>query len=123
GIAAAWVIASPAATAALGPWTVPAAGLAALLVGALVGLGNGGAVAGIGIPPFIVTLAMMRIARGVAKHVTNGSPIGIVGPDVPQWREINGHWEAIRPLGLGYVGGVVPLSFLIACGVVLLLAL
>src|SRR5437660_1555136 len=105
GIGAAWVIASPALTAALGPWTVPAAVLTALAIGALVGLANGGAVAWIGIPPFIVTLAMMRIARGIAKHVTNGSPIGIVGPGVAQWREINGHWEAIRPLGLGYVSG------------------
>src|SRR5688500_15398386 len=85
GIAAAWVITSPELNASLGPWVVPAAVLAALLVGAAVGTVNGAAVAWIGIPPFIVTLAMMRIARGAAKHATNGTPIGIVGPDVPGW--------------------------------------
>jgi len=123
GIAAAFVLTHPGLTAQFGGAVVPLAILAALLLGAAVGLVNGGAVAGIGIPPFIVTLAMMRIARGIAKHVTDGAAIGIVGPDIPAWREINAHWLELRPLGLGYLGGVLPVSFVVAACVVLALTL
>jgi ribose transport system permease protein len=118
GIGAALVITNPVLTEHLGGWALPVAVLASLGLGAFLGLVNGSAIAGIGIPPFIVTLAMMRIARGVGKHVTNGSPIGIVGPDVPGWEQINAHWVGLRPLGLGYLGDVLPVSFLIAAGVI-----
>jgi ribose/xylose/arabinose/galactoside ABC-type transport system permease subunit len=123
GITAGLVITHPELTTRLGGWTVPAAILAALLLGAGMGAFNGGAIAWVGIPPFIVTLAMMRIARGIALHVTNGTPFGIVGPEVPQWREINAHWLDLRPLGLGYLGDTIPISFLLAVAVVTLLAL
>ena len=121
GIAAAMVITNPAINAQLGPWTVPAAIAAALGLGALLGFVNGSAIAGIGLPPFIVTLAMMRIARGMAKQWTNGTPVGIVGPDVPGWQAINNHWSALRPLGLGYIADLVPIPFLISLAVVLVL--
>jgi ribose/xylose/arabinose/galactoside ABC-type transport system permease subunit len=49
--------------------------LAALVVGALVGLVNGFGVAYAGLPPFIITLATMTGIRGLALIVSGGSPI------------------------------------------------
>ncbi|HCR82154.1 ABC transporter permease [Muricomes intestini] len=46
-----------------------------LLTGCLCGLINGGLVALAGIPPFIVTLGMLSVGKGVALLVSNGAPI------------------------------------------------
>lgn len=55
--------------------------LAAVAVGALAGLCNGLGVTLAGLPPFIATLAMMSIARGLANMTTDGQQI--VG--FPEW--------------------------------------
>ncbi len=49
--------------------------LAAIGVGALVGMFNGFVICKTDIPPFIVTLASMNIAKGIALVLTGGSPI------------------------------------------------
>jgi ribose/xylose/arabinose/galactoside ABC-type transport system permease subunit len=46
-----------------------------LLVGAAAGAINGIGIAYIGISPFIMTLAMMSVLRGVAQVLSNGTPI------------------------------------------------
>lgn len=52
------------------------AGLAAgVLTGALVGTGSGLVIARMAIPPFIVTLAMMLVARGFAFILCDGKPV------------------------------------------------
>ena len=48
---------------------------ASILIGALLGLFNGGLTALGGIPPFISTLGMMIIARGAAQLYSDGRPI------------------------------------------------
>jgi ribose/xylose/arabinose/galactoside ABC-type transport system permease subunit len=48
-------------------WPPLAAAALGLAVPALAGLANGGLVAGLGIPPFIVTLGTMSLLRGAAK--------------------------------------------------------
>ena len=48
---------------------------ASILIGALLGLFNGGFTALGGIPPFISTLGMMIIARGAAQLYSDGGPI------------------------------------------------
>ncbi|BCS80383.1 ABC transporter permease [Anaerocellum diazotrophicum] len=53
--------------------------LIALVICALIGLFNGYFIARIGIPPLIVTLAMMGIARGAAYVLTQGSPLSLYG--------------------------------------------
>lgn len=121
GVTAALVLTHPLLSATAGGWVVVLAILAAVATGAAVGGLNGSAVALIGIPPFIVTLATMRIARGLAKHLTDGTPVGIVGPDTSGWEAINERWNTIRPLGLGYLGDLLPISFLLAVVVTLLL--
>lgn len=55
--------------------------LAAILVGGLAGLLNGLGVTLLGLPPFIATLAMMSICRGLANIITDGQQI--VG--YPEW--------------------------------------
>ena len=60
---------------------MPIAMLAALVVGAVCGLGSGLLITRANLPAFIATLAMMSIARGLANMVTDGSQI--VG--YPDW--------------------------------------
>ena len=62
-------------------WPFVVAILAALVVSALCGVVSGLMVTRLRMPPFIATLAMMSIARGVASIITNGEQI--VG--FPEW--------------------------------------
>jgi ribose/xylose/arabinose/galactoside ABC-type transport system permease subunit len=73
---------------------VPVALAAAVGVGLGVGLTNGLAVAWLGLPPIVVTLAMMTILRGVALLVGGGATHLIGGPD------------AFLFIGQGRVGGI-----------------
>lgn len=76
--------------------------LVALAAGALCGLFNGVMISKVGLPPFIVTLSMMNLSRGVAYIITTGSPLSVSGylPD------------SFRFLATGDVFGV-PMLFLI----------
>lgn len=53
--------------------------LAGIVVGMLVGLGNGTAVTVFGLPPFVATLGMLGIARGLTMLWTGGNPIHDLG--------------------------------------------
>ncbi len=64
-----------------------------LLVGALLGLMNGALVTFIKIPPFIATLGMMTVARGLALSYTEGQPI-------------TGLPDAFRSWGTGFIGPI-----------------
>lgn len=59
--------------------SVPVGMLAGVLVGALCGLVNGVAVTWLRLPPFIATLGMMLVARGVALQITDAKAIGGLG--------------------------------------------
>ena len=52
-----------------------------MLIGAAVGLGNGLAVARLGIAPFVVTLGALTIVRGLTFMYTDAQPI----TDIPEW--------------------------------------
>lgn len=54
------------------PWLVVVAGMAA---GALIGLVNGSIIAGFGMMPFIVTLGMMGVVRGLAKWIAGNQTV------------------------------------------------
>jgi len=58
---------------------VPIGMLAGLLTGALCGLINGVTVTWLRLPPFIATLGMMLVARGVALQITDAKAIGGLG--------------------------------------------
>lgn len=53
--------------------------LFALVAGGLCGLFNGFMISKVGLPPFIVTLAMMNLSRGIAYIITTGSPLSVSG--------------------------------------------
>ena len=68
-----------------------AAIIAGLMVGVLVGMFNGLVISLTTIPPFIVTLATMNVAKGLAYVYTGGSPVRVVTKE----------WQFI---GAGYIG-------------------
>jgi ribose transport system permease protein len=58
---------------------VPVAMLGGMLVGAACGWVNGICVTRMGLPPFIATLGMMLVARGVALQITGARPVSGLG--------------------------------------------
>lgn len=85
-------------------WTLSV--LVGLGVGVLCGLVNGGSVTVLQIPPFVATLGMMSIARGLAEVITGGF-------------QISGLPEAFLWWGQGSVFGV-PIPVVIAIVVIVL---
>ena len=83
----------------------------AIVIGTALGLFNGFVIAKTTIPPFIVTLAMMQIARGAAYIYSNGQPIRAMFPDY-------------QIIGTGYLGPIpypviYMIVFLIVCVILL----
>jgi ribose transport system permease protein len=78
--------------------------LTGMVVGAMCGLMNGVAVGKLRIPPFIATLGMMGIARGLALIVTGG---------VPRFQLARG----FDVLGQGFIGNVIPVSTVVMVAV------
>ena len=56
-------------------WPLPLALLSGIFLGIVIGFVNGFFVAKVKMPPFIVTLATMNMARGLSKVMTSGKPI------------------------------------------------
>jgi ribose transport system permease protein len=71
-----------------------AAILVGLIVGLVVGAFNGLVIAKTTIPAFIVTLATMNIAKGLAYVYTGGSPVRVI---TPEWQFIGGGYIGIFP--------------------------
>lgn len=85
---------------------IPIAILAGLLAGALAGVANGILVIKTAVPPFIVTLGMMGVAKGAALVITKGSTI-------------SGLPSAFLPLGQGFLFGIpIPVLILIVVAVI-----
>lgn len=72
---------------------IPVAIAIGLILGTAIGFASGNIIAKTDIPPFIVTLAMMQIARGTAYVYTNGMPIRVMN-------------EPFNFLGNGYIGPI-----------------
>ncbi|MCI9009030.1 MAG: ribose ABC transporter permease [Lachnospiraceae bacterium] len=82
---------------------------AAIGVGALVGMFNGFVICKTNIPPFIVTLASMNIAKGIALVYTQGAPIRCMT-------------DAFKFPGAGYIGPVpTPVVLMIAIFIIAVL--
>ena len=79
--------------------------LIGLAVGAAVGIANGALTAYLSINPFIVTLAMMTVARGAARLVTGGVPIGFPPMGDPHFRDKVAALDALHAFG----GGRIPI--------------
>jgi ribose transport system permease protein len=72
----------------------------ALLVAAAIGLLNGYMVAYVGIPSFMMTLAMLTIARGMSVFVSEGKPIFEVPPVLKQLGSVSSQIFGIPVIGL-----------------------
>ena len=59
----------------VGGWPIPLAILVGLLIGAALGLANGLLVTRLGLPPFIATLGMLGIARGIVLVITDAKTV------------------------------------------------
>jgi len=81
-------------------WAPPIAVLIGLTLGGVLGTVSGLMITRMNIPPFIVTLGMMTIARGLALTYTEGRPI-------------TGFPEDFRAIGAGVLGPI-PVPILIA---------
>jgi ribose/xylose/arabinose/galactoside ABC-type transport system permease subunit len=89
-------------------------GIAAVLVALVVGLAVGGGAGAINaipvvrlnLPPFITTLAMMLVARGLAFTLSGGQPVPL-------------HTTAFDAIGTGYLFGVAPYAVVIMLVVVI----
>jgi ribose transport system permease protein len=62
-------------------FTLLGAVLAGLLTGGLLGTFNGWTITRFKVPPFVATLAMLTIARGLTMLYTGGFPVSGLGPD------------------------------------------
>lgn len=71
---------------------------AAILTSLLVGLVNGVLIAAVGMPPFVVTLGMMSIARSIGMVMSNNALIYEFGPDQKILFDIGGGSQIIGGL-------------------------
>ena len=104
-------------------WPIWAACIAAVGVGALGGLVNGGVSSFLEIPPLVVTLATMTLFRGIAMGLSKGAPVG----DLPEgftWLSlgdiaeipVGGEETAFVPVGLIPLGAVMLGGWLVLRG-------
>ena len=118
GVMTAMVLMSPNVVAKYGDGSIYLACAAGMAVGTLVGFLNGAAVAWLRMQPFIVTLAMMWIVRGLAEVMTDGSPIGVVDPSLPYGAVRNDILQhKFTWIAMGYAGPI-PIAALIAIVVI-----
>ena len=86
--------------------------LAGLTVALLCGLINGLLVAVVGILPFLVTLGMMSVARGIVTVLTTGQYISF--PNTAPWFAQFGRYEFQISNGVGHYG--LPVTLVIGFG-------
>lgn len=88
---------------------LPAAFIASLLLGSLVGLANGSITALTGMPPFIVTLSLQGTIRGIAYVITDG-------------RSVSCDNEIFNRIGNGYFLGI-PIPIYIVALVMIIISI
>ena len=84
--------------------------VAALVVGALMGMINGLLIAKTGIPPFIATLGMMTIVRGFALIYSKGKPVSDL---LPEYKLIGGKILGVIPVPVVFYMIVAVITFVI----------
>ncbi|MFM9108853.1 MAG: ABC transporter permease [Chloroflexota bacterium] len=94
GVLAAWFFVGDVGS--LGSWGIPVA----LIVAAVCGLINGFLSAYVGIPSFMMTLAMLTIARGMSVYVSGGKPIFEVPPLLKSLGSVGNQFFGIPVIGL-----------------------
>ena len=108
GVLAAWLWVGD--TIALGNWGIPAA----VLIAAVIGLLNGYMVAYVGIPSFMMTLAMLTIGRGLSVFVSEGKPIFEVPAVLKQLGSVSSQIFGIPVIGIFAVAVVLLGEFVLS---------
>jgi ribose transport system permease protein len=90
------------------------AALMALGVSLLVGAFNGAMIAYVGVPPFVVTLGMLSIARSLAMVLSNNRMVYEFGPDQAQLLTLGGGFVRLKLPLLVPVRIPIPVLFLVA---------
>jgi ribose/xylose/arabinose/galactoside ABC-type transport system permease subunit len=94
--------------------------VAGIAVGCIAGWVNALPVVRLGLPPFITTLAMMQVARGVAYILAKGQPIPLADPGAFSWLGVGGILPGpLDPTGIPYqvlVMAAVAIVFAIVLG-------
>lgn len=93
----------------LNGWAFLPAVLLGLVMATVLGFINGAIVANTKIPPFIVTLGTMNIARGIAYMLSNGTPIRIT--------------TEFGEIGNGYLFNVIPYPILITIVILIVMVI
>ncbi len=93
--------------------------LAGLTVALLCGLINGLLTAVVGVLPFLVTLGMMSVARGIATVLTTGQYISF--PNAAPWFTQFGRYEFQIPNPVGHYG--LPMTLVIGLALVIITSL
>jgi ribose transport system permease protein len=91
-------------------FTLLGAFLAGIIAGGLLGLFNGFVITKFNVPPFVGTLAMLTIARGLTMLWTQGHPISNLGPSFSM---IGTGWLLGMPVPVWIAGIVVLLAIFI----------
>jgi len=95
----------------LGNWGI----LVAAVVAALLGLINGFFIAYVGIPSFMMTLAMLTIARGLSTYVSEGKPLSPIPTVLKDLASVANKFYGIPVVGLFALGvlilGEITLSY------------
>lgn len=108
GVMAAWFWVGD--TVSLGTWGIPVA----ILIAAAIGFLNGFMVAYVGIPSFMMTLAMLTIARGMSVFVSEGKPIFEVPPVLKQVGSVTSQIFGIPVIGLVAVAVLILGEFVLS---------
>jgi ribose transport system permease protein len=91
-------------------FTILGAILAGILVGSLLGFFNGFVITKFKVPPFVATLAMLTIARGLTMLYTNGFPISSFGGS---FTYIGGGWLLGLPVPVWIAALIVVAAILV----------
>lgn len=84
--------------------------LVSVLTGAVVGLLNGLIIVGLKLNPFIATLAMMTVCKGISMMVSEGRQVQITSP-------------GLLKLGSGKLFGFLPIAFILFAAVIFIIYL
>ncbi|MCC6791424.1 MAG: ABC transporter permease [Thermomicrobiales bacterium] len=93
----------------LGNWGIPVS----ILIAAAIGVLNGYLVAYVGIPSFMMTLAMLTIARGLSVFVSGGKPIFEVPPLLRQLGSVSSQVFGIPVIGIFAVAVLILGEFIL----------
>jgi ribose transport system permease protein len=81
-------------------WGTPEVVVATIAAGALLGLANGAAIAGLRMTPFIITLGMLGVARGVAKWLGDNQTVNYDSSPINGWMTTASPFSYTLPSGV-----------------------